>query len=392
VRSIPDARITVNQFMLGPPIKDAVAFRLSGPDRDLLRSTAREVVRAFRETPGTLTPYSNWGAPAYQVEVNIDPVAANLAGVTNRDVALTTRAMFTGAELTTYREGDHPIPVLLRTPAAQRRNLGDLSGIFVSGIHGKVPLDSIAELVPSWQPSVIARRGKLPTVTIGSQVAEGALANDVANRLRPRLEAIVTELPIGYRLEQGGEWEETQKAQAEVVTAVIGALVLIALVLITQYNSFLKPLVILLTVPLAMTGVLIGLFLTGWALGFMAMLGAIALTGIVINNAIILIDFIDNLVEEGLPLRAAVAQAGRLRLRPILLTAFTTVGGLLPLSLFGGALWAPMTNGMIGGLIFATALTLVVVPTLYVTLAERLGMGNGVQPVRAQEEGKAAGS
>jgi multidrug efflux pump subunit AcrB len=214
----------------------------------------------------------------------------------------------------------------------------------------------------------------------------------VANRLRPRLEAIVTELPIGYRLEQGGEWEETQKAQAEVVTAVIGALVLIALVLITQYNSFLKPLVILLTVPLAMTGVLIGLFVTGWALGFMAMLGAIALTGIVINNAIILIDFIENLVEEGLPLRAAVAQAGRLRLRPILLTAFTTVGGLLPLSLFGGALWAPMTNGMIGGLIFATALTLVVVPTLYVTLAERLGMGSGVQPVRAQEEGKAAGS
>ncbi len=207
-------------------------------------------------------------------------------------------------------------------------------------------------------------------------MAEGALANDVANRLRPRLEAIVAELPTGYRLEQGGEWEETQKAQAQVVTAVIGALVLIALVLIAQYNSFLKPLVILLTVPLALSGVLIGLFVTGWALGFMAMLGAIALTGIVINNAIILIDFIENLLEKGLPLRTAVAQAGRLRLRPILLTAFTTVGGLMPLSLFGGALWAPMTNGMIAGLLFSTALTLVVVPTLYVTLAERLGMGS----------------
>jgi multidrug efflux pump subunit AcrB len=136
----------------------------------------------------------------------------------------------------------------------------------------------------------------------------------------------------------------------------------------------LKPLIILFTVPMAMIGVLVGLLVTGWAMGFMAMLGILALAGIVINNAIVLIDFIQTRVADGQELRAAVAEAGRLRMRPIVLTSLTTIGGLLPLSLFGGALWAPMTNGMIFGLVFSTVLTLIVVPTLYVTFVEKLHM------------------
>ena len=130
----------------------------------------------------------------------------------------------------------------------------------------------------------------------------------------------------------------------------------------------------MLTLPLALIGILIGLLTTGWALGFMANLGVLALAGIVINNAIILIDFIEIRVRGGTELRTAVVEAGRLRIRPILLTTVTTIGGLLPLSLFGGPLWAPMTNGMIFGLMFATVLTLVVVPVLYVAFAERFGM------------------
>jgi multidrug efflux pump subunit AcrB len=189
---------------------------------------------------------------------------------------------------------------------------------------------------------------------------------------------MVGALPVGYFLEQGGEQEETTKAQAQVVRAVGIAMVLIILVLVAQYNSFLKPLVILFTVPLALIGVFVGLLVTGWAMGFMAMLGVLALTGIVINNAIVLIDFIDTRVAVGQKLRSAVTAAGRLRMRPIILTSLTTIGGLLPLSLFGGALWAPMTNGMIFGLIFSTVLTLVVVPTLYVA-AEELKMTVGRQ-------------
>jgi len=200
------------------------------------------------------------------------------------------------------------------------------------------------------------------------------LANAVASRVRPAVEALAANLGPGYRLEQGGEHEKTAKTLLQVGRAVAFALILIAFVLIVQYNQFLKPLIILLSIPLPAIGVLVGLFVTGWAMGFMATLGLLALVGIVINNAIVLIDFIEARAAEGMPLKRAVVEAGRLRMRPILLTSLTTIGGLLPLSLFGGPLWAPMTNSMIFGLIFGTVLTLIVVPVLYVTFSERLGM------------------
>ncbi|MEA3274516.1 MAG: efflux RND transporter permease subunit, partial [Pseudomonadota bacterium] len=369
-----EARITVDQFMLGPPIKDPVAFRLSGPDRDLIALKARELVQLFKETPGTVFPYSNWGAPANQVEVAIDSYAANLAGVTNADIAFTTRALLSGAPLTTYREGDHLVPVMLRTIREKREELSDLADIFVHGRYGKVPLNAIAEVIPSRQPAVIARRDGLPTVTVGARIEPGLLANRVSGRVQPKLEEMLAAMPPGYFIEQDGELEKTAKAQVQVVRAVGIAVVLMVLVLTVQYNSLVKPAVIMFAVPMGMIGVLLGLLVTGWAMGFMAMLGVLALGGIVINNAIVLVDFIESNVAEGKDLRTAVAAAGRVRMRPIVLTTLTTIGGLLPLSLFGGALWAPMTNGMIFGLIVSTGLTLFVIPSLYVFMVEKAGM------------------
>jgi multidrug efflux pump len=240
-----------------------------------------------------------------------------------------------------------------------------------------VPLNSLAEIEATWQPAVIARRNRHYTITVGARVAPGMLANSVAAGIEPDLQGMLEGLPPGHFIEQGGEQEETQKAQRQVVRAVGIAFVLMTLVLIIQYNSLLKPLVVLMTVPLAMIGVLLGLWVTGWAMGFMAMLGLLALGGIVINNAIVLIDFIERAVARGTPVRAAVVTAGRLRIRPIILTTLTTVGGLLPLSLFGGALWAPMTNGMIFGLAVSTVLTLFVIPTIYVLFVEKLNMAAG---------------
>jgi multidrug efflux pump subunit AcrB len=369
-----DARITVDEFMLGPPIKDPVAFRLSGPDRDVIGKQAQQMVRLFKQTPGTVRPYSNWGAPANQVELAIDSYAANLAGVTNADIAFATSALLSGAALTTYREGDHLVPVMLRTTREKRRNLSDLTDIFVNGQYGKVPLNSVATVIPSWEPSVIARRDGLPTVTVGARIEPGLLANTVSGRVRPKLDAMLTNLPNGYFIEIDGELEETAKAQVQVVRAVGISIVLMFLILTIQYNSLVKPAVILTAVPLGMIGVLIGLLVSGWAMGFMAMLGILALGGIVINNAIILVDFIETNVGAGQDLKNAVAEAGRVRMRPIILTTLTTVGGLLPLSLFGGALWAPMTNGMIFGLIVSTGLTLFVIPSLYVFMIEKAWM------------------
>ena len=230
-------------FMLGPPISDPV----TGPDRDVIDRHAREMVMLFKRVLGTSAPYSYWGAPSLQGEIDIDADAANLAGVTNADVAFTTSGLLSGTLLTTYREGDHRVPVMLRTIPEQRRSLSDLADIYVNGQSGNVPLDSIATVAPSWQPAVI-----------------------------------------------------------------------------------------LFAVPMAMIGVLTGLFGTGWAMGFMAMFGILSLGGIAINNAIVLVDFIETKVPEGADLKQAIASAGRERMRPIVLTTLTTIGGLLPLSLFGG--------------------------------------------------------
>jgi multidrug efflux pump subunit AcrB len=369
-----DARITVDEFMLGPPIKDPVAFRLSGPDRDVIGRQAQEMIRLFKQTQGTVRPYSNWGAPANQVELAIDSYAANLAGVTNADIAFTSSALLSGGLLTTYREGDHRVPVMLRTTREKRQNLSDVADIFVSGQYGKVPLNSVAAVVPSWGPSVIARRAGLPTVTVGARVEPGLLANTVSGRIRPKLDAMLEDLPGGYFIEVDGELEETAKAQVQVLRAVGISIVLMFLVLTAQYNSLLKPVVIMAAVPLGMIGVLVGLLVTGWAMGFMAMLGILSLGGIVVNNAIVLVDFIETNVASGQPLRQAVADAGRVRMRPIVLTTLTTIGGLLPLSLFGGPLFAPMTNGMIFGLLVSTLLTLFVIPSLYVVMVEKAGM------------------
>ncbi|MDJ0522865.1 MAG: efflux RND transporter permease subunit [Planctomycetota bacterium] len=374
VVDIPGARIDVRRFMLGPPVKNPVEIRLIGDDADELRVKAEELIGIFRRTPGASDPQSNWRNPSYEVEVRIDPDAANLAGVTNMDVANTLNGLISGRRLTTYREGDHLVPVFLRMQDAERKRLSDLSRIYVNGRSGKVPLSSLATLEPAWQPAVIARRDQRRTVTVGGQAQAGFLANQVSTSMEADVEKLVATMSPGSRWEYGGEMEESTKSQAQLSAAFGLSGLLILLVLISQYNSFAKPFIVLAAVPLSLIGALIGLFTTGWALGFMPMLGIISLAGVVINNAIILIDFIETGVREGKELRTAVAEAGRLRMKPILLTTLTTVGGMLPLALFAGPMWAGMAWAVIFGLALSTALTLLVIPTLYTLCVERFGL------------------
>jgi len=377
LRQLPGTRIEVRLAELGPPVDHPVEFRLSGPGAGVLREQAERMVTAFAETPGTLGAFSDWRNDSYQLEIQIDDDAANLAGVTNAHVADTLHSLLSGAYLTTYREGDHQVPVILRARRADREDLARLDGVSVNGLAGKVPLSSLAEVIPTWQPSVIARRDRIKTVTVGSQVQPGYLANDVAAAIRPKLEALLQGLPSDYRLAEAGEQEETTTSLRHLRTALTSGLLLIVLILVAQYNSLLKPFVILSTLPLALSGALLGLYVTGWPLGFMAGMGIISLFGIVINNAIVLIDFIQSQVREGMPLREATVTAGRIRMRPILLTALTTIGGLLPLGLFGGPLFAPLAWAMLFGLATSTLLTLFVIPTVFVLFAERFKMRMG---------------
>ncbi|MEM9372192.1 MAG: efflux RND transporter permease subunit [Planctomycetota bacterium] len=374
VASIPGARIDVRPFMTGPPVDNPVEFRVFGPDLDVMRSLAQDIADEFNRTPGTVTPFDDWGEMINTIDVDVDSERAHLAGVTSRSISEDLDLLYGGGALTTLREGDHLVEVLLRLTESERKSLSSLEEASIRSDGGTVPLTSVAQIDAGFEYGAIGRRNRQRCLTIGSQAADGYLANTLTTEIGERIAPMIEKLPLGYRIEIGGEAEESADSQASVSTAFMISIVVIFLVLLIQYNSMTKPLVVLTAFPLALIGAMLGLFFSGWPLGFMPLLGIVALGGTVINNAIVLIDFIESTVAEGVPLREAVARAGLARMKPILLTTLTTVGGLLPLALFGGPMWAGMSWAMIGGLSLSTALTLLVIPTIYVLFAERLGM------------------
>ena len=367
---IPGARIDVRTYVLGPPLSNPVEFRLSGPDGDILRDMGERMTAALRDVPGSRDPNHNWGNSTYQVEVDIDAQRVQLAGLSNKNVADSLNGLISGTPLTDFRVGDYTVPVALRLAADERDDLRSLEQMYVGAGALKVPLSSVATIETSWQPASISRFNRTRAITIGCQVNEGFLATAVSAAAKPVLEELLDELPGGYWLEELGEKEASADGQENMSKALMISVALILLVLIAQYNSVAKPLVVLAAAPLALIGALVGLLVSGWPLGFMPMLGVVSLVGVVINNAIILIDFIQGAVAEGTELREAVKQAGNARMKPILLTTLTTVGGMIPLALFGGPMWAGMSYAMIFGLVFSTVLTLLVIPTIYVTFVE----------------------
>ena len=372
--TIAGARIDVREYVLGPPLDFPVEYRITGTDPDTLRELGDEMVSVLRATPGTLDPYHDWGNSTYQVDVDIDHERVQLAGLSNREVAESLNGLLNGYRLTDYREGDYTIPVMLRLEPQARSHLNKLDGIHVGQGTNKVPLNSVASINTGWQPASIVRFNQVRAIRAGSQVAPGFLSTGVSSAAKPAMKKILDGMPEGYTVEELGEQKEAAESQAKMGGALLISMILILLVLIAQYNSIAKPLVVLSAVPLALIGALVGLYVTGWPLGFMPSLGIVSLAGVVINNSIILIDFIRSEVEEGMELKEAVTNSGKARMKPILLTTLTTVGGMIPLALFGGPMWAGMAYAMIFGLIFSTALTLLVVPTVYVAFVEWFGM------------------
>ena len=328
--TLPGARIDLRNYVLGPPVEFPVEFRLSGADGVVLRRTADEMVSVLRDVPGITDPYHDWGTSSYRVEVRIDDRKAELAGLSNRDIANSVNDLVAGRTLTNYRDGDRSIPVVLRLPLEERSTLAALDELYVGGRDAKVPLDTVADVVTSWQPAQVGRVDRMRAVTIGSQVGEEFLSTQVSAAALPRMQEIAAALPAGYTLEERGEKKESADGQADIGNALMIGMLLVLVVLVSQYNSLAKPFVVLSAIPLALIGALLGLFVTGWPLGFMPSLGIVSLAGVVINNAIILIDFIQNRVAAGVELRDAVEQAGHARMKPIVLTTLTTVGGLFP--------------------------------------------------------------
>jgi multidrug efflux pump subunit AcrB len=385
------------RLVTGEPILSPIDIRVLGPrlaDEKVLRRYADKIKRVLHDSGMAWNIHDGWGEQILQLDIDIDQKKANLAGVTNATVALSMVAYYTGYPLTTYREGDRQIPVLLRLPSAERGSIDDLDAAYVQGFAGKIPLESIADVNQSWQPSCIERYKRERNMAVRCRPEGELIYSQVLDAIAPQLDAIEAEMPPGYRIEVGGTKELADKGVNVMGTVLAVALASIFLLLVIQFNSVPKTMIILLTLPLAVPGGLIGLQLMGLTLGFTCLLGFVALAGIVLSAAILLMDFSARVVGqkiekgEGIPeagqkscsglsrdaFRSAIADAGQLRFMPIMMTTLTTIGGLLSLMFAGGPLFEGLATVIVVGLTLGTALTLFILPALIAVFVEDFGL------------------
>jgi len=364
----PELETTVRPLELGPPAWPPVAVRVSGPDTAQVFGVADAVKAKIRSLPGSRLVSDDWGPRAKKLRVEIDPARAARAGVTNQDIAVSLQTFFSGFDTTEFREGDKVIPVTLRSVAELRLDVGSVDSINVySQVTGRsVPLKQVADTRVVWEPAKIHRSRRMRTVTIEAGLAPGLTAAQFNAQLVPWLNSQSASWPDSVSWELGGEVETSGKSQASIAEKLPLAFLVILLLLVGQFNSIRRPLIILITIPLGLIGVVIGLLALRSYFGFMTLLGVVSLAGIVINNAIVLLDRIRIEIDEvGRSPQEAVVEAAQQRLRPILLTTATTIAGLIPLYLGGGPMFEPMAVAIMFGLVFATVLTLGVVPVLY---------------------------
>ncbi|MCK5196316.1 MAG: efflux RND transporter permease subunit, partial [Desulfobulbaceae bacterium] len=368
LENFPDLSLVLSPLLLGPPVAAPVQIRVSGFETDEVFKLADKVEETMASITGLTDIRNDWGARTKKILVKINQPRARRAGLTSQDIAVSLQSILSGIQTTEYREGDESIPVILRSETGDRKDIGKLEthNIYVQATGRSVPLLPVADLQVAFQPSKILRRNRLKTVTVNAYTLPGYNAIALANEVDKILAEESKDWPIGYMYELGGEIESSGKANESLGAKFPIAFLAIILLLVGQFDSIRRPLIILLTIPLGLIGVFIGLVITQEALGFMAILGVIALAGIVINNAIVLIDRIKIEIEEtGLSPAQAILEAARRRVRPILLTTATTIGGLIPLWLGGGAMFRWMAVAIIFGLFFATVFTLGFVPVMY---------------------------
>jgi multidrug efflux pump subunit AcrB len=301
------------------------------------------------------------------VQLKVDPDRANLSGITNLDVALSSAAAVSGLPVSTYREGDKQIPIAVRLRMEDRAGLSDVQNAYVYSLNSnqRVPLRQVSTVTTEMAVSKIKRRNQFRTVTVSAFPIPRVLPSQVLTPLMPKIEQFQKQLPPGYFLEIGGEYDEQQKGFKQLSVVMAISVVLIYLALVMQFRSAIKPMLVFAAIPYGMTGALAGLVIMGQPFGFMAFLGVASLVGVIVSHVIVLFDFIEEAHERGEPLREALLDAGIVRLRPVMITVGATVLGLVPLAMHGGPLWEPLCYAQIGGLTIATFVTLILVPVLY---------------------------
>ncbi|MGH6615480.1 efflux RND transporter permease subunit [Sphingomonas sp.] len=361
----PDAHVSVVNFENGPPLEAPVAIRVSGPNLEVLKTLSGEVVRVMQSVPGLRDIDNPMAFDRIDLDLGLDDAKAGLLGVAPGEPRRAVRLAVSGepASLLRDAEGDS-WPVTVRLPMGDSQPVSVLKSIYVPTIAGgSVPLTEIATPTLKSVPPLITRLKLQRTVTITAFNQPGYLASRLNPIVVEKLKSI--KLPDGYAFSVGGEAEAAQRNFAGLGSIILLAIFGIIGVLVLEFGRFRETLVVAGVVPLGLVGGLVGLFLTGNSLSFLAIIGFVALIGIEIKNSILLVDFTTQLRARGLPLREAIERAGEIRFLPVLLTSVTAIGGLLPLALSGSSLYSPLAWVIIGGLVSSTVLSRIITPVMY---------------------------
>jgi multidrug efflux pump len=362
--ALPDVKARVLRLEFGPPVGFPVQFRVIGADKAQVREIAYRVRDTVRKSALVRDTQLDWNEQVRSVQVHVDQDKARLLGLSNADIQGLVQTTLDGAPVTQIRRGEELVDVVVRATPEERKGIGQLGDLQVSTRSGvTVPLSQVARVEPGFEEPVLWRRNREMALTVRSDVVDGVQGPYATAQIRPSLQPIVDSLPAGYRIEEGGAIEESDKANKALFAVFPAMFAVMLTLLMIQLQSFSRLFMVFLTGPLALIGVVPALLLFQAPFGFVALLGVIALGGMIMRNSIILVDQIDQDIARGVAPWAAIVDATVRRSRPVVLTAAAAVLAMIPLT--RSVFWGPMAISIMGGLVVATALTLVFVPALY---------------------------
>ncbi|OYU60311.1 MAG: multidrug transporter AcrB [Bradyrhizobium sp. PARBB1] len=362
--ALNEARVRVDRFNFGPPVGFPVQFRVIGPDANKVRDIAYQVREVMRQNKNVKDVQLDWNEQSPYLKLAVDQDRARARGLTPQDVSQALAMLISGAPVTTIRDGIEKVGVVARAVPSERLDLGRVGDLTITSRNGvAVPLQQIAKIEYAHEEPILWRRNRDMAITVRSDVVDGVQAPDVTNQIAPKLRDIQAHLEPAYRIEPGGAFEESAKGNASIFILFPVMVMVMLTLLMIQLQSFSRLTLVFLTAPLGIVGASLGLNVANQPFGFVALLGLIALAGMIMRNTVILVDQIESDVASGLTRREAIVEATVRRARPVVLTALAAILAMIPLS--RSAFWGPMAITIMGGLFVATFLTLLYLPGLY---------------------------